>query len=129
MAYFACYAFWNCFTLPALLLRPDIGWTEPEPGRLEAVFPPDLPTHCRRQRFRFDRDTGLLAQHDYAPDVISRFAHAAHAVLDHARDLAYPSRRRVTPKGRKGRPMRRPVLVDITVHDFRLLAGYEKENP
>ena len=34
MTYFANYAFWNYFTLPALLLREDIAWKELEPGRL-----------------------------------------------------------------------------------------------
>ena len=39
MSYFANYASWNYFTLPALLMREDIDWRELEPGLLEARFP------------------------------------------------------------------------------------------
>jgi hypothetical protein len=125
MAYFANYAFWNYFTLPALLLRADIDWQETRPGRLQACFPEALPTHSRIQHFTFDPDTGYLIQHDYTADIISRFARAANAVLAHSETqsgLVYPSHRRVTPRGITGRPLNHPILIDITVHDFRLIA-------
>lgn len=124
MSYFANYAFWNYFTLPVLLMRDDIDWRELEPGLLEACFPPEIPTHCRVQRFHFDRGTGLLRQHDYTADVIGGFARAANQVLAHATNedgLVYPSARRVTPRGPGNRPMKGPVLIDIQVHAFTLL--------
>lgn len=123
MAYFANYAFWNYLTLPALLMRDDIAWTEPEPGRLEARFPEWIPTHCSVQQFRFDRQTGRLIQHDYTAEIISRYASAAHGILGHAENnsgVVYPSARRVTPRGPKGNPFSRPVLIHIDVHDFKL---------
>ncbi len=123
MSYFANYAFWNYFTLPALLMRDDIALKELEPGRLEARFPEKIPTHCRVQQFRFDRQTGLLIQHNYTAEIISRFANAAHEILGHAEKngVVYTSRRRVTPRGPRGNPFKRPVLIHIEVHDFRLL--------
>ncbi|MEI7707361.1 MAG: hypothetical protein WCI90_03755 [Chlorobium sp.] len=124
MSYFANYASWNYFTLPALLMREDIGWKELEPGLLEARFPDTIPTHSRVQRFRFDRQTGLLIQHDYTADIISPLAAASNVVLQHAQNstgLVYPSIRRVTPKGPKGKPLGGPVLIHLDIHDFRLI--------
>jgi hypothetical protein len=126
MAYFANYAFWNYFTLPALLMREDIAWTELESGRLEARFPKEMPTHSRLQRFRFDRKTGRLIQHDYTADIISPIAKAANVVLAHRendRGLVYPSERGVTPRSPRGNPLSHPLLIHIDVHDFRLTDG------
>ena len=71
MAYFANYAMWNYLTLPALIMRKDIIWNELEAGLVEAIFPIEIPTHSQNQRFRFDRETGLLLQHDYTAVIIS----------------------------------------------------------
>lgn len=122
MAYFANYAMWNYLTLPSLLSRDDIEWREVEFGLLEAVFPPEIPTHNRIQRFRFDKKSGLLLQHDYTADIISRFAKAAHVVLEHSENegLCFTSKRRVTPRSAKGRPRRGPILIAIEVHAYRL---------
>lgn len=123
MAYFANYAMWNYLALPALLMREDIVWDELEVGLLKASFPASLPTHCRTQYFRFDRDSGLLLQHDYTAEIISRFARAAHVVLAHAEHdgMTFTSHRRVTPRGPAGKPLKWPTLIDIRVHRFQLL--------
>jgi len=120
--YFACYAAWNYFTLPALLLRDDIGWAEPGPGTLEARFPPHLPTHSPVQRFRFDPATGLLVQHDYTVDIIGSWARAARRVLSHASadGVPYPSRMRMTPRASDGSARPFPVLVAVEAHAFQL---------
>ena len=120
--YFGGYALWNYLTLPALLLRDDIDWQEVQPGTLEAVFPKHLPTHCERQRFHIDMDTGLLRQHDYTAEVFGGWAKAAHVVLEHALngETPFPSRRRVTPRRGDGTPRPWPVLVWIEVRDWRL---------
>ena len=126
MSYFANYAFWNYFTLPVLLMREDISWTELEPGVLEARFPKEIPTHSRLQRFRFDRKTGQLLQHDYTADIISPLAKASNVVLAHRKNdsgLVYPSERSVTPRSPKGAPLSHPLLIHIDVHDFRLMNG------
>jgi hypothetical protein len=123
MSYFANYASWNYFTLPALLMHEEIVWTELEPGLLEARFPDGIPTHSRLQRFRFDRESGCLLQHDYTAEIISPLARASNVVLQHARNSAgilYPSVRRVTPRGPKGRPLAKPVLIHLDIHDYRL---------
>ena len=121
--YFAGYALWNYMAFPALLLRDDIEWREPQPGTLEARFPPYLPTHSERQAFHFDLETGLLRQHDYTAEVFGGWAKAAHVILEHStrEGPTYPSRRRVTPRKADGSPRRGPVLVWIEVHDWRLL--------
>ncbi|HNB53290.1 MAG TPA: hypothetical protein PK530_15170 [Anaerolineales bacterium] len=122
MAYFANYAFWNYFTLPALLLRGDIAWKELTPGRLEATFPETIPTHNLIQQFRFDPETGLLIQHDYTADIISKLATAANVVQEHrhGEEVLYTSKRLVTPRAPSGKPLPGPTLIAITVHDFRL---------
>lgn len=122
MSYFANYAFWNYFTLPALLMREDIDWKEIEPGWIEATFPENIPTHNNVQRFRFDLGTGLLLQHDYTADIISRLAMAANVVLEHKQGTGflYPSRRLVTPRSPSGKALPAPTLIDITVHDFHV---------
>ncbi|NTV92286.1 MAG: hypothetical protein HGA72_03115 [Chlorobiaceae bacterium] len=125
MSYFANYASWNYFTLPALLMREDIIWTELEPGLLDARFPDSIPTHSRVQRFRFDHDTGLLIQHDYTAQIISPLAAASNVVLQHAKNstgLVYPSIRRVTPKGPKGKPLGGPVLIHLDIHDYKVIS-------
>jgi diadenosine tetraphosphatase ApaH/serine/threonine PP2A family protein phosphatase len=124
MSYFANYASWNYFTLPALLMCGEIQWRELEPGLLEARFPDTVPTHSEIQRFRFDRDSGLLLQHDYTADIISPLARASNVVLRHSRNgegLLYPSERRVTPRGHGGKPLKGPVLIHLDIHDYRLM--------
>ncbi|NTW70077.1 MAG: hypothetical protein HGB23_09565 [Chlorobiaceae bacterium] len=123
MSYFANYASWNYFTLPALLMRQDIDWREVEAGLLEARFLDEIPTHSRVQRFRFDRDSGLLIQHDYTAQIISPLAAASNVVLQHAKNSAgilYPSVRRVTPTGPNGKPLGGPVLIHLDIHDYRV---------
>ena len=126
MAYFANYATWNYFTLPALLMNEEITWKELRPGVLEATFPDRIPTHSRVQQFRFDTDSGRLIQHDYTADIISPLAKAANVVIGHSTNadgLVYPSERRVTPRSPKGEPLPYPVLIHIQVHDYRLLGS------
>lgn len=123
MAYFSNYAFWNYFTLPALLMREEIVWSELRPGMLQARFPETIPTHNRIQQFRFDVDSGCLIQHDYTAEIISPLATAANVVVQHSRNvdgLMFPSVRRVTPRSPDGKPLPFPVLIHIEVHDFRL---------
>jgi hypothetical protein len=122
LVYFAGYAFWNYLTLPALLLRNDIEWTELAPGRLKACFPSIIPTHCPEQYFSFDPITGLLRQHDYTAEVMGGWAMAAHIVLEHERwhDIPYPSKRRVTPRHEDGTPAWGPTLIAIHIHEWSL---------
>jgi hypothetical protein len=122
MSYFACYAFWNYFTLPALLMREEITWKQVSPDSLEATFPSTLPTHSPLQRFRFDPATGRLIQHDYTAEVLSKLATAANVVLEHKQgaEVLYTSRRLVTPRSPSGKALPGPTLIAITVHEFRI---------
>jgi len=121
--YFSSYAIWNYLTLPALLMRDDIEWTDPGETTLEAHFPPELPTHCPVQQFHFDRDTALLRQHDYTAEVFGGWAKAANVVLSHSVSdgVPYPSHRRVTPRKGDGTPRGFPLLIDIRIQDWQLV--------
>ncbi len=120
--YFAGYAMWNYLTMPYLLTRDDVevseGETWQEEGetwqRLNARFPPDLDTHSRRQTFYFDSD-GRLRRHDYVPEVIGRWARAAHYCADpvHAGGLVFPTRRWVHPIGPGNRSLPVPTLLSL----------------
>lgn len=122
MAYFANYAFWNYFTLPRLLMNEKIEWTEKSEGQLIAKFPESIPTHNEIQEFHFDKETGRLIQHNYTAEIISKLAKAANVVIEHSvsENLPFTSHRRVTPRNSKGKALKQPILIDITVHNFRL---------
>jgi hypothetical protein len=120
MTYFTNYAFWNYFTFPNLLLNNNIKWIEKAEGFLEATFPVNFPTHSTIQEFHFDKITGLLIQHNYTADIISKLAKAANVIVDHKKieNFSYPSARIVTPQSKHGKALKKPVLIDITVHNF-----------
>lgn len=120
MSYFANYAFWNYFTFPALLLNKSILYEELEKDILKATFPNTIPTHSKEQYFYFEN--GKLSSHHYTADVISKFANAVHSIKKHTtfNGIQVPSKRIVTPKFGKI-ILKKPVLIDITVHSFKLL--------
>jgi hypothetical protein len=119
-AYFASYALWNYVTLPALLLRRDIGWEEIGPRSLRGRFPPALPTHSPVQEFHFE-ESGLLRQHDYTAEVFGGWARAANVVVGHRRDpVPYAAERRVTPRLPRGGPAPAPLLVGIRLEGLEL---------
>jgi len=123
MSYFGNYAMWNYLALPALLLRDDIQWRELKPGTLEATFPGHLPTHCKVQQFHFDLETGLLKQHDYTAEVISKMAKAANRVIEHQTNedgVVFTAQRLVTPRSAAGKALPFPRLIEISVRDFKV---------
>jgi hypothetical protein len=121
MTYFANYAFWNYFTFPNLLMNSTIKWNEKEEGFLEAIFPDSTPTHSKFQEFKIDMSTGKLLQHNYTVDVFGSWANVANVVNEHQEEngIKYPSRRIVTPR-LKDNILKSPVMIDITVHSFKL---------
>jgi hypothetical protein len=62
---------------------------------LEVVFPEGYDSHCRKQRFYFDREELWLRRMDYVTDVAERIA--AHYVFEHAevKGIIVPMFRRV----------------------------------
>jgi len=124
MCYFGNYAMWNYITLPALLMREDITWIETQPGSLKAIFPANIPTHCQIQEFHFDLTTGLLKQHNYTPDIISRFAKASNRVIEHKRSsdgIIYASERLVTPLSPTGKLLESPKIIELSIRNFKLI--------
>jgi hypothetical protein len=122
MAYFANYAFWNYFTLPKLLMNSSIIWEEKEDELLTANFPDTIETHSKFQQFIIDKNTGLLKQHNYTAEVVSKLAKATNVIFEHSieNEILYPSSRTITPIRKNGNAMSKPVLVDINVHKFIL---------
>ena len=127
--YFAGYAMWNYLTAPYLLTRDGVEVADGGPWqqegetwrRLNASFPPDLDTHSRRQTFYFDSGAHLR-RHDYAAEVIGRWARAAHYCTDpvQADGLVFPTRRWVHPIGPDDRSLPFPTLVSLQLSDLRV---------
>jgi hypothetical protein len=123
-AYFAGYAWWNYLSTPLLLTRERVtiteGDTSPQPGerwrRLEVSFPADVHTHSQRQTLYVDA-SGLIRRHDYVAQPIGRWARAAHYCDDHRQfaGLVFPTRRRVRPRGPRGRSLSHPILVALDI--------------
>ena len=97
--YFFGYALWHYHVLPftlgeARLVR--VLATRGMPAGIDVVFPPDVPTHSRRQQFHFGGD-GRIVRHDYVADVVGRWAAASHYWEDYGRfgGLLIARRRRV----------------------------------
>lgn len=122
--YFGGYAAWNYLTMPFLFLREGFSFEvlredtgPPSPGPvLRVTFPPDVPTHCRTQVFRFDGDLRLLSL-EYTAEVVGNWAHAIHRCQGY-RDfggILAPTRRTVYPL-LFNREMPGPVLVDLEIH-------------
>ena len=114
--HFAGYALWNYTTAPFLLARPGFETRELPGRRLEALFPPDLPTHSRRQVFHLDA-SGRIARLDYTAEVFGPWARAAHRCLEYETHagLVVPVRRRVVPRGPRDVALPGPTLVSIAI--------------
>jgi hypothetical protein len=132
MLYFGGYALWGYISAPFMFRRPGFEAEELEPWneqgerwrRLRVVFPPDIPNHSREQTFYFD-EKGLLRRLDYTAEVFGSWAKAAHYCEEHENfaGLVVPTRRRVVPRKRNGRPRRGPTLVWIHMNGVRLEDG------
>ncbi|UCD77798.1 MAG: hypothetical protein JSW26_20645 [Desulfobacterales bacterium] len=128
--YFGGYATWNYLVTPFLFLRDGFEFEVLEPSsgidcpfRLQVSFPDDLPTHCQKQIFYFDRDY-LMRRLDYTAEVVGRWAHAAH-LCENYRDfegIKVPTTRRVRPLFIGNRPLPAPTIVAIDIHEFRPLS-------
>jgi hypothetical protein len=116
LLHFAGYALWNYFNAPFLFTRPGFETSELDGRRLHVRFPPDIPTHSRDQTFYFD-ESGLLTRLDYTAEVFGNWARAAHLCEEHREydGVVFPTRRRVYPRRRDGRPRPRPTIVWIDV--------------
>jgi hypothetical protein len=128
--YFAGYATWNYLTTPFLFLRkgfqfeelPPIAGIPPDWKRFQVFFPEDVPAHCSKQIFYFDKNR-YLQRFDYTAEVIGKWAQAAH-ICDNYKDFdgfKAPTKRRVYPLIFGNKPMPSPTLVAIEIHDIHLI--------
>ena len=129
--YFGGYALWNYLNLPFLLASPDIAVKEMESReedgkvlrRVHAIFPDNMPTHCKEQIFYFDSEN-LLFRHDYTAEVFGTWAKAAHysSRYKDCGGLLVPVRRRVFPRKSSGHPLRLITLVSIDIDEVKLIS-------
>jgi len=81
--YFFGYALSHYHSLPFTLLEARLlsltrtSKSHCEFDVLEVEFPPEFPTHCRRQSFYIDK-VGRIARHDYVADIVGFWARGAH---------------------------------------------------
>jgi hypothetical protein len=117
LLYFGGYAWWGYANAPFMLADPGFEVRERD-DLLEVRFPEDLPAHSREQVFYFDSE-GLLRRLDYTAEVFGNFARAAHLCSDHREfdGLVVPTRRRVHPRRRSGKPLRAVTNVRIDVQE------------
>jgi len=128
--YFGGYALWNYLNLPFILASPGVIVNETDPWkgdkktlrRLHAVFPEDMPTHCREQTFYFDSDN-LLVRHDYTAEVFGQWAKASHYSWKHRNfdGIVIPTRRKVYPRKASNDPFRMITLVSIRIDSVTLI--------
>jgi hypothetical protein len=91
------------------------------PVQLQVNFPEELPTHCNKQIFYFDRNY-LLRRLDFTAEVVSRLARAAH-ICENYQDydgFKFPTKRRVLPLLIGKKPLAGPVIVAIDIHELQL---------
>jgi len=127
--YFGGYATWNYLVTPFLFTGDGfkIDMLEPQsngldyPVVLQVDFSPEFPSHCRRQIFYFDHDF-LLRRLDYTAEVVSRWARAAHTCEKYRGfdGFKFPTKRRVRPLLIGQKPLARPVIVAIDIHELQL---------
>jgi hypothetical protein len=126
LLYFAAYALWNYVAVPHCLWDlphhelPPWSDKDHEWRRIEVQFPPEIHTHSPVQTFYLD-DAGRICRHDYVAEVFGRWARAAHFGSHHVKvgDAWLATRRKVLPRLPRGRPLRHPVLVWISLEDVR----------
>ena len=131
LMYFAGYALWGYMTQPFLLAGPGFETREIEPWaqdgerrRLHVTFPPEVPAHSHEQVFHFD-DELRIRRNDYTAEVFGGWAKGAHYSDDHREfgGLLYPTRRRVYPRARSGRPRPFPLIVRIDLDSVEPITG------
>ncbi len=130
LLHFAGYAMWAYACAPFLFTEEGFEAREMKPWdeegerwrRLAVTFPPQLPAHSREQIFYFDA-AGRLRRNDYTAEVFGSWAKAAHYCHDHREfgGIVFPTRRRVYPRGRSGRPRPGPLLVRIDIDSVELV--------
>jgi hypothetical protein len=120
--YFGGYALWTYLNLPFVATRPgftveELGPWQETPGqiwrRLRIAFPPEIHTHNRVQDLYIDHD-GLIARHDYAPEILGG-PPAAHYLSGYSQfdGIMFPTQRTVLPRGSDNRPDPDTVLIGI----------------
>lgn len=125
LLYFNSYALWNYLSTPFLLSHPGFELEELPPHAeaneswrpLRAIFPDDVPTHCREQIFYFN-EQGLLQRIDYQTDVAGGVA--THYTYDHIwfGGILFPTLRRVVLRSAQGPMPSKPTAILLQIADI-----------
>jgi hypothetical protein len=128
LAYFAGCAMWTYLNMPFLIAWPGVESEEGKPWeeegtrwrRLHLRFPPNIATHSTNQTLYVDGD-GLLRRHDYDVEIAGSTP-GAHFISDYVQvaGIAFPTKRRIFPRGEDGRAMPEPLVVSIDLSDIAL---------
>lgn len=126
--YFGGYAEWNYLLTPFIFLRngfkfkvlESIGGIPESWVRLEATYPDDLPTHCKRQIFYFD-EKRLLRRLDYTAEIVGSWAKGVYLCEGYKdfHGFQVPTLRTVKPHFYGAKYLPFPTLIFIEVHDFK----------
>jgi hypothetical protein len=114
--YFFGYAFWNYVMTPYFFTWPgfeieEIGTWQEKNGqiwdKLAVTFPKNIPTHCKKQVFYFNKE-GLLCRLDYTAEIFGSFARGAHYCWEYKEfdGLIVPTRRKVFWRLPSGHPLK-----------------------
>jgi len=129
LLYFGGYALWGYIAAPFVFRRPGFEVEEADPWRengetwngLRVRFPADVPAHSREQVYYLD-EHGLIRRNDYTAEVFGSWAKSAHYCAEH-RDfsgLVVPTRRRVMPRRKNGKPLRPVKIIAIAIDEVTL---------
>jgi hypothetical protein len=122
LLYFLGYALWNYAVTPFVFLWSGFECREGSPLRvrngemlrsLHVTYPPAFPTHCREQRFYFDK-ARRLRRIEYSADVFGGWARAVHECDSHRTfdGLVFPTHRIVFARSSSGRALRALSLME-----------------
>ncbi|MCR0985533.1 hypothetical protein [Roseomonas populi] len=128
LAYFAGCAMWTYLNTPFLLAWPGVESEEVDPWeedgatwrRLRLRFPPGIATHSTVQTLYVDGE-GLLRRHDYDVEIAGGTP-GAHYISAYTQvsGIAFPTRRRIFPRGEDGRAVPEPLVVSIDLSGIEL---------
>lgn len=125
LAHYCGYLIWNYMVMPFILADSDFEIKEYRRGsvrgerlrRLEVTFPARVVTHAATQTFYFERE-GSLRRLDYAAPH-ENGTRVAQMFSGHQRfsGILVPTLCRLLSVGLDGRPLAKPVLLDLEIFD------------
>ena len=133
IAAFAAAAMWTYLNLPFVLHEPDVELrlldTAGPLERLAVHLPRRCTSHAVGHVLHIDPD-GRIQRHDYTANSISHLATASQHLDDYTQfgNIKAATSRRVVPRF-LGKPLAKPTLVWIKIHDIGPAADHSSAGP